>query len=65
MKNHIRNLRPALYILPLIIFMLGAVNGFSQKKFAQVTGKILDENENPLPGVSVTVLGQQSGIVTV
>jgi len=29
-----------------------------------VSGRILDENENALPRVSVTILGKQSGIVT-
>ncbi|MDP9230029.1 MAG: TonB-dependent receptor, partial [Bacteroidota bacterium] len=34
---------------------------FSQKKSAVVSGKVLDENENPLVNVSVTILGRQSG----
>jgi len=37
---------------------------YSQKKYAFVSGKVLDENENPLPKVSVVILGRQSGIVT-
>jgi hypothetical protein len=37
---------------------------FSQKKFAFVSGRVLDENENPLPKVSVVILGRQSGITT-
>jgi hypothetical protein len=37
---------------------------FSQKKFAYVSGNVLDENENPLSKVSVVILGQQKGIVT-
>src|ERR1051326_5525623 len=37
---------------------------FSQKKFAFVSGKVLDENENPLSKVSVVILGKQSGIAT-
>ncbi|MGN6165511.1 MAG: TonB-dependent receptor [Flavisolibacter sp.] len=35
---------------------------FAQKKPATVSGKILDEDEHPLPHVSVTILGQQKGI---
>jgi hypothetical protein len=31
---------------------------------AYVSGRLLDENENPLPGVSVTILGRQSGFTT-
>src|SRR5688572_10027493 len=37
---------------------------FAQKKSAFVSGKVLDENENPLPNVSVTILGRQTGIAT-
>jgi hypothetical protein len=37
---------------------------FAQKKTAFVSGKVLDENENPLPGVSVTILGRQTGFIT-
>ncbi|HET9744263.1 MAG TPA: TonB-dependent receptor [Chitinophagaceae bacterium] len=36
----------------------------AQKKSAFVSGKVLDENENPFSDVSVTILGQQKGIVT-
>jgi hypothetical protein len=36
----------------------------AQKRSATVTGKVIDENENPLPGVSVSILGQQKGIFT-
>ena len=37
---------------------------FSQKKSAFVSGKVVDENENPLPNVSVVILGQSKGITT-
>ena len=37
---------------------------YSQKKYAFVSGKLLDENETPLSKVSVVILGRQSGIVT-
>ena len=37
---------------------------FGQKKTAYVSGKVLDENENPLANVSVMVLGRQSGFAT-
>src|ERR1700727_2212105 len=36
----------------------------AQRKSATIAGKVLDENDHPLPGVSVTILGRQSGIVT-
>jgi hypothetical protein len=45
--------------------MLVSLPAFSQKKaIAIVSGKLLDENENPLPGVSVTILGRQTSLVT-
>src|SRR5665647_1403911 len=46
----------------ILVFM--ALSGFSQKKAAYVSGKVIDENENPLPGVSITILGKENGIVT-
>ncbi|MBK5272161.1 MAG: carboxypeptidase-like regulatory domain-containing protein, partial [Bacteroidia bacterium] len=33
-------------------------------KSAFVSGKVVDDNENPLPGVSVVILGRQTGITT-
>ncbi len=48
----------------IAFFFLLTVLAFSQKKFAFVSGKVLDENENPLPKVSVVILGRQSGIIT-
>jgi len=50
-------------ILTAFCLLLTAI-AFSQKKFAFVSGKVLDENENPLPKVSVVILGRQSGIET-
>jgi hypothetical protein len=51
--------------LTVFIFLLFmALSGFSQKKVAYVSGKVIDENENALQGVSITILGKQSGIVT-
>ena len=37
---------------------------FAQKKIAHVSGKVVDDNENPLPNVSVMILGRQAGITT-
>jgi len=36
----------------------------AQKKQASVAGKILDENENPLSRVNITILGRNTGIST-
>ena len=48
-------------LLPLLLLVQPA---HAQKKSATIAGKVLDENDNPLPGVSVTILGRQSGIIT-
>jgi hypothetical protein len=46
------------------ICILLTVLAFSQKKSAFVSGKVVDDNENPLPKVSVVILGRQTGITT-
>lgn len=51
-------------IAACVIFLLMAFSGFSQKKTAHVSGKVIDENENPLSRVSITILGKQKGIIT-
>lgn len=48
----------------LFITILIATISFAQKKSTTISGKVIDENENPLSHVSVTILGQQKGIVT-
>ena len=52
------------FCLLFIAHCLLPVEALAQKKPAWVSGKVLDENENPLSNVSVTILGQQKGIVT-
>lgn len=54
--------RPKLAILCFFLFLSSFA--ISQKKPAFVSGRVLDENENPLQGVSVTILGRQTGIIT-
>ncbi|MES1222004.1 MAG: TonB-dependent receptor, partial [Bacteroidota bacterium] len=49
--------------LTALCILLSAIV-FSQKKSAYVSGKVLDENENPLAHVSIVILGKQSGIGT-
>lgn len=41
-----------------------AIQGFAQKNYAVVSGRVIDENEDPVAGVSVTILGRQNGITT-
>jgi hypothetical protein len=48
----------------LFLFLLLTCSCFAQKKYATISGKVIDENENPLPNVSVVILGQQKGINT-
>lgn len=55
------NLKP---LLTAVFFFLFSAISFSQNKLAFVSGKVVDENENPLPNVSVTILGQLKGITT-
>ncbi len=50
-------------LLTVSLFLL-SFSSFSQKKFAWVSGKLTDENENPLPQVSVVILGDMQGMVT-
>lgn len=46
------------------LLLLASCIAFSQKKSALVSGKVVDENENPLANVSVVILGQSKGITT-
>ena len=49
---------------PIFLFLLLSISGiavFAQKKIATVSGKIVDENENPMSRVSVMILGRSSG----
>lgn len=43
------------------LFTLLLLPALAQKKTALVIGRIVDENEKPLPGATVTILGRQSG----
>ncbi|MDP4150577.1 MAG: TonB-dependent receptor, partial [Bacteroidota bacterium] len=51
---------PGLLALSLLTFQ----SLTAQKRSAFVSGKLLDENENPLPRTTVTILGRQSGVLT-
>ena len=47
-----------------ILLLLGTLFSYSQKKQAWVSGKAIDENENPLSKVSIVILGKTSGLIT-
>ncbi|HEY5368598.1 MAG TPA: carboxypeptidase-like regulatory domain-containing protein [Hanamia sp.] len=50
--------------LMVFIFMFFATfSSFAQKKAASVSGKIIDENEDPVGNVTITILGKQDGIL--
>jgi hypothetical protein len=51
-------------IMAVVIFVMISLSSFSQKKIAFVSGKVIDENENILKGVSITILGKQNGVIT-
>jgi hypothetical protein len=50
----------------ILIFLLffPCLHLLAQKSGAIVSGKILDENEKPLPNVSVVLLGRETGLVS-
>ncbi len=51
-------------LLLSFIFFLFLTPVLAQKKTATVSGRIVDENDQPLAKVSVTILGRQSGQVS-
>lgn len=51
----------AALLIPSLLFFQSAK---AQKRSAYISGKLLDENEHPLPRTSVTILGRQSGVLT-
>jgi hypothetical protein len=51
-------------ILLFVFFLLSSTCLLAQKKFAYVSGKVLDENENPKANVNISILGRQGGIAT-
>ncbi|OJW54499.1 MAG: TonB-dependent receptor [Sphingobacteriales bacterium 50-39] len=48
----------------LIPFLLFFQSVLAQKRSAYISGKLLDENEHPLPGTSVAILGRPTGVLT-
>jgi len=51
-------------LLATLLITFISLSAFAQKKPATVSGRVVDENENPIAGVTVMVLGQQKGITT-
>jgi hypothetical protein len=48
----------------LLLFLFVFLSVQAQKKSAFVIGKVFDENDQPLSGVSIVMLGQQKGTAT-
>ncbi|MEO6455385.1 MAG: TonB-dependent receptor [Ginsengibacter sp.] len=51
------------FCLSISILLLSSVI-IAQKQPAYISGKVIDENENPLKNVTVTILGKQTGTLT-
>ncbi|MBK7123216.1 MAG: TonB-dependent receptor [Chitinophagaceae bacterium] len=47
-----------------LLLLFGSLSSFSQTKTAWVSGRVIDENENPMAKVSVVTLGKTTGITT-
>src|SRR6476620_9716721 len=48
----------------LLLLLLLSISSFAQKKPAYVSGKVLDENENPISKVSINILGRQTAVLS-
>ena len=48
----------------LLLFIIASLSTLSQKKAGFISGKVIDDNEQPLANISVTILGRQSGTIT-
>ena len=55
---------PTRQILLSATLVLLSIFSYSQKKSAHISGKVVDENENPISNVSVVILGQSKGVST-
>lgn len=55
---------PGTKLLLVILCSFASLFADAQKKAASVSGKVLDENENPLSKVNITILGRSGGIAT-
>ena len=50
-----------LKLLLTVCCFLGFIQSHAQKKSGFVSGKVVDENEHPISGVSIIILGKQTG----
>lgn len=51
-------------IFAVLLFSLTCFIATAQNKTATISGLVVDENENPLSGISVVILGKNSGLLS-
>ncbi|MDO9376502.1 MAG: TonB-dependent receptor [Ferruginibacter sp.] len=51
-------------LLIWLVLSLFSVDGFAQNKAAFVSGTVVDENDKPLPLVSIVILGKEAGLTS-
>ncbi|MEO6537572.1 MAG: TonB-dependent receptor [Ferruginibacter sp.] len=51
-------------VLTALLICLFSLTAIAQNKTATVSGRIIDENENPLSNVSITILGKNNGMLS-
>lgn len=51
-------------IFAVLLFSLTCFIAAAQNKTATISGLVVDENENPLTGISVVILGKNSGLLS-
>lgn len=51
-------------IFAVLLFSLYSLTAFAQNKTALINGVVVDENDHPLEGISIIILGKNSGIAS-
>lgn len=65
MNCNILNLRHLTVLLILCTaFLGGAIPAFAQQGGKKMTGQVIDENKEPMIGVSILIVGTSTGTVT-
>ena len=65
MNRNILNLRHLTVLLMLCTaFLGGIIPAFAQQGGKKITGQVIDENKEPMIGVSILIVGTSTGTVT-
>ena len=65
MNSNILNLRHLTVLLMLCTALLGGtISVFAQQGGKRITGQVIDENKEPMIGVSILIVGTSTGTVT-